>query len=116
MVPAPGTGAANPQATYFRQMTSALRNGDLDTARQAYASLVKNAPEGKTWDKDSDFAALGRALKSGDVDAAKQAITQMVRDARGGAHDGEPGTMPVPAPVNTSSTGGVAGGTLSVQA
>lgn len=116
MVPAPGTGSSNPQAPYMKQLTSALRSGDIDTAKQAYVNLVKNAPEGKTWDPDSDFAALGKALKSGDVDAAKQAFAQMVQDARGKGGDQPPSTMPVPSPLSTSSTGGVAGSTLNVQA
>ncbi|MED5619081.1 hypothetical protein [Ideonella sp. BN130291] len=100
-----------------KQMSQALSQGDLDGAKQAYATMLRNAPEGATWKPDSPFADLGKALRAGDIPAAQGAFTEMVQGARHRSPGTvpPPGTMPVP-PVATSSTGGVAGATLNVQA
>src|SRR5205085_1354305 len=59
------------QVHAFRQLGQALRAGDIDAAKQAYASVVRNAPEGASWNPDGPFAQLGKALADGDVDTAK---------------------------------------------
>jgi hypothetical protein len=102
-----------PEAAAFRQLGNALKQGDVDGAKQAYASIVKNAPDGATWNPGSPFAALGKSLMSGDVQGAQAAMQQMVQNARD-RH--ETSTDPVPTPVTASSTGGIAGSTLSVSA
>ena len=104
----------------FKDLTQSLKAGDVDGARQAYATLIKNAPAGGVYNKDSPFAQMGKALISGDVDAAKQAYANMIRGQAGrGKTDLPPvGDVP-PSPsdsVVTSSTGGSAGSTLNVVA
>lgn len=111
--PAAPTPGKYPEAAAFRQLNTALKQGDLDGAKQAYASIVKNAPDGATWNPDGPFASLGRSLRAGDVQGAQAAMQQMVQNARDRR---EGGTDPVPAPVTASSTGGIAGSTLSVSA
>lgn len=101
----------------MKQLSQALEQGDVGAAKQAYVSLVRNAPEGATWDPSSHFAELGKALRGGDVPGAQAAFAGMVQNVR----DQLPGTpppqntLPVP-PVAISSTGGAAGGTLNVTA
>jgi hypothetical protein len=100
-----------------KQLSQALSQGDLDGAKQAYVTMARNAPDGATWNPDGPFAHLGKALRAGDVEAAQTAFTEMVQAAR----DKSPGTVPPPStipvpPVVSSTTGGVAGGTLNVQA
>ncbi len=118
LTPAPGNGNARQQAATLQQLSSALKQGDMDAAKQAYVEMARNAPEGKTWSPDSPFATLGKALRAGDVGAAQAAVHDMVHNATGRSPGvvPPPSTLPVPPVVCTSSTGGVAGGTLSVQA
>jgi hypothetical protein len=114
---AAGTDRGQRLAT-LKEMSQALSEGDLGGAKQAYATMLRNAPESASWNPDSAFAHLGKALRAGDVAAAQTAFTEMVQ----GARNRSPGTVPPPAstipvpPVATSSTGGVAGATLNVQA
>jgi hypothetical protein len=101
-----------PELAALRQLGASLEQGDLEGAKQAYASVVKNAPDGATWNPDSPFASLGKALQAGDLQGAQSAMQQMVQAARD-RHQGSTGPVP---PVTASSTGGVAGSTLSVSA
>jgi hypothetical protein len=72
--------ARNPaEREAVRDLTQALRASDLPAARQAYASILKNAPEGATFPKGSSFADLGKALVKGDMPAAQDAFKDMVR-------------------------------------
>jgi DNA-binding FadR family transcriptional regulator len=113
-VSATGVGSTkHTEAAAFRQLNSSLQQGDLDDAKQAYAAIVKNAPSGVTWNPDGPFAALGKALQAGDVQGAQSAMQQMVQNAR---EKREGSTDPVPPVVTASSTGGIAGSTLSVSA
>ena len=98
----------------FAQLAQSLKAGDLDSAKQAYATLIRAAPEGATWNPDAPYAELGRALAGGDVAAAKTAFVDMLK-AQVNRHDGIAPTPPVVAPT-ASSTGGTAGGLLSVSA
>ena len=101
-----------------KALGQALRAEDLPAAREAYVSLVKQAPEGASFQPGSAFADLGKALVKGDVDGAKTAFTGMVK-----AQLGRPSTIPVQPPQVpaaqqpvVSSTGGSAGGTLNAVA
>ncbi len=99
----------------FAQMSKAMQSGDLSSAQAAYATLVQNAPPGATLQAGSPFAQLGKALLSGDMSAAQSAWSSMVQDRQGaGATTSPVDTGPVTA--ITSSTGGLAGSTLSVTA
>jgi hypothetical protein len=116
VVTTPGADRGQRLAT-VKQLSQALSQGDLEGAKQAYVSMARNAPDGATWNPDGPFAQLGKALRAGDVDAAQGAFTEMVQAAR----DRSPGTVPPPStipvpPVVSSTTGGIAGGTLNVQA
>jgi hypothetical protein len=79
------TVSATPSAerTQFAELAKSLRSGDLDAAKQAYANVVRNAPEGKTWPTGSPFADLGKALVRGDVDAARTAFASMCKGKTG---------------------------------
>lgn len=100
-------------------LTGALKNGDLDAAKQSYAAILKNAPDGASFTRGSPFAQLGKALLQGDLDAAKSAYATMVRNRLDGL-GGKPPPRPMPpesqGPVVTSSTGGSAGSVLNVSA
>lgn len=67
------------------QLGKALRQGDLDSAREAYKNILKNPPEGATWTAGSPFAQIGQALVKGDVATAKSVFTQALKDLRGGS-------------------------------
>jgi hypothetical protein len=84
--------AQGAQAKSIHDLTKAVRTGDLDGAKQAYADIVKAAPDGATLTRGGAFAQLGRALASGDLDSAKTIIVDAVKAARGNS------TMPVPLP------------------
>jgi hypothetical protein len=107
----------HPEALAFRQLNSALQSGDLPAARAAYGAMIKNAPDGVTWNPDSAFASLGKALVSGDMSAAQSAFQTMVDNAKSRITGQPPVSLPPETPpVAVSSTGGVAGSTLNVQA
>lgn len=91
----------SPERQAFRDLAKSLKAGDIDSAKQAYGSMIKNAPEGATWNPDSAFAQLGKALKSGDMTVAQEALVSMVR----GRTDG-PVSQPAP-PIIPPSTGGL---------
>lgn len=78
----PGTLIEKGQARNAHDLTKAVRTGDLEGAKQAYANIIKDAPEGATWPADSAFASLGKALATGHIGAAKAVLADAVRDAR----------------------------------
>lgn len=113
--PAPSTPSPLQQAR--RDLASSLRSSDLDGARQAYADIIRNRPEGSSWKPDSDFAQIGKALVQGDIEAAKSAAADAIKGKIGQ----QPGPLPEPVPVEStgsvpSSTGGAAGSVLNVVA
>ncbi|MBC7482576.1 MAG: hypothetical protein H7337_11915 [Rhizobacter sp.] len=86
----------------FGQLTKALKAEDLEGAKTAFKSMVKNAPDGATWNPDSAFAQLGKAIQSGDIDAAKSAYVSMVK-SRG---ERPPVETVKPIAVDTASSSG----------
>lgn len=96
----------------------ALRADDAQAARGAYAEMIRQAPDGAEWHKDSAFAALGKALLTQDLPAARQAYGDMIRNGLAAIRPQPPGgpTMPAPPAVSASSTGGVAGSLVNVSA
>ncbi len=116
-LPRPAVNAAFRESA--RDLAVALRQDDLAGAREAFAGLVKAAPEGAQWNPDSAYAAVGRALVKGDLAAAQEAAKaglQAWRDQRGdqkGPDLPTPVPQPMPAP---SSSGGTAGSVLNVVA
>jgi hypothetical protein len=108
--PAPANPAGR-QA--LKDLGASLKSGDLDGARQAYAQVVKNAPEGATWNPAGGFAEIGRALRAGDVEAARDAAKTALRDRRPDAAPPPSKADPAAAP---STTGGAAGTLLNVVA
>ena len=65
---------SSPERQATKAMAQALRAGDVDAARSAYADMIRLRPEGSTWQADSPFAQLGQALVKGDMDAARAAF------------------------------------------
>lgn len=108
-------GSAPPRRDAFVQLAQSLRSGDVDSAKQAYASLIRSAPEGATWDRDSAYAQLGRALHAGDAEGARQIFTDMLK-SRWNRHDDGVTTPVVPPSPTVSSSGGSAGAVLNVTA
>ncbi len=98
----------------LKDLAASLKSGDLEGARQAYVQVLKQAPEGATWNPDSGFAEVGRALKAGNVEAAREAAKAALIDRRPGASPVTPG-VPEPAAA-PSTTGGTAGTLLNVVA
>lgn len=97
-----------------KALVKSLRNDDLGGARQAYANIVKNAPEGATWPKGSAFADVGRALLLGDIPAARESFGEMLRNVADAVRPPPVSTDPTPMPAPAqSTTGGLAGSTLN---
>lgn len=92
----------SPERQAFRDLAKSLKAGDIDGARQAYESMMKNAADGVKWNSDSAFADLGKALKAGDMSAAREAFTSMVKGRTGG-----PVVLPTPPVASLSTPGGV---------
>ena len=97
-----GAGMWQQQRSSFNQLSSALTSGNLDAAKQAFASLSANKPAAT--DPNSPLGKLGAALRSGDVNAAQQAFSAL----RSGHHHHGSGTPPATAssPLATSGTVG----------
>lgn len=117
---APFAGArpqpANPEGRQaVKDLTVALKNGDLAAAKTAYAQMIRSAPEGTNWNTTGPVADVGRALVQGDVVAAKEiakAALQTLKPERPlSTTPGEPST-----PKTVSTTGGTAGTLLNVVA
>jgi DNA-binding FadR family transcriptional regulator len=127
----------------FKQLASALQDGDLAGAQKAFKALQQlqqsNQPGGQSSNGQQassgnnpiqdDFAALGKALNSGDLNAAQSAFSQLQSDmqaagpngASGGVHSAHHGhhhrhvssTPDSDGTTTTSSTGSQSGSTGS---
>jgi len=102
----------SPERQAFVDLAKSLRTGDLSAARQAYADVIRNAPEGASFKPGSSFAEVGKALLKGDVPAAQEAFQTMLRGASGKGG----GTAPQASTAVVSSTGGTAGSLLNAVA
>ena len=103
------------QREAFKALAQTLGAGDLAGARQAYAAVVRNAPDGASWNSQSPFAQLGRQLVAGDVPAARSTFAEMIK-GQVHRHDRSAPVVPPATPPTGSSTGGTAGGLLNVVA
>jgi TolA-binding protein len=111
--PALATPTRSPaQRDAFKALAQTLKSGDLDGAKQAYAAIVRNAPDGATWNSQSPFAQLGRQLVAGDMTGAQSTFTDMVNGQIQHRDRGAPVVPPVTPPTG-SSTGGTAGRLLN---
>jgi hypothetical protein len=77
------------RANDMQALGKALESGDLDAAKEAFASLQANAPKGPPPGGGSgdgkikaDFETLAKALADGDVDAAKTAFETLQKDLK----------------------------------
>lgn len=115
-VPAPQPGTGTPaQREAVKQLAKAFKSDDLAQAREAFAGLVKAAPDGATWNPDSAFASLGRALAAGDLPAAKEAAKEALTSLRSVKTPPQPGpTLPEPAGTNPQPAAGPSGTLLNV--
>jgi len=62
----------------FNALGSALKSGDLEAAKKAYAELQKNTPSQQGNSSNpmaADMETLGKALESGDLTAAQDAYS-----------------------------------------
>ena len=114
--PALATSTRSPeQRDAIKTFAQTLKSGDLDGAKQAYAAIVRNAPDGATWNSQSPFAQLGRQLVAGDVSGAQSTFAEMIK-GQIQHHDRSAPVDPPVTPPTGSSTGGTAGGLLNVVA
>jgi len=75
--------------TDFKDLADALKSGNLDEAKSAYADLTKNMPAAAQNDPNNPLAKVGQALQSGDLAAAQSALKSGMHAHRGhGGHRG----------------------------
>ena len=99
---------SNPMAQLkknFEDLGSALKSGNLDDAKKAFAQLQKNAPaqsEDSNNPLSSGIEKLKKALDSGDLEAAQEAYSVIQEKMSQGPPAGAPaGGPPQGAPVDT---------------
>ncbi|MCA6218736.1 hypothetical protein KGA65_19515 [Ideonella sp. B7] len=100
-------------AKEFHQLGKALRQGNLDAAKDAYKAILKNPPPNATWNPEGSFAQLGKALARGDMAQARSIATEAVKEIRSSRQSLPPMEDPVPAGAETMAT---TGSTLDVTA
>ncbi|MBJ6726680.1 hypothetical protein [Geomesophilobacter sediminis] len=121
----------------FSQLASALNNGDLSGAQQAFADLQNISGQGQNTANSSqtqsssatgsnsgnsgvknDFAALSQALQSGNLADAKSAFAKIQSDmkAQGGRHHHRGAGSNTDSQSTTNSTALLENSTISVSA
>jgi hypothetical protein len=75
-------GAWQQRKSDIKDMLAALKGGDLEGAKKAFASLVAKGAQPPA---NSPLAQIGKALQSGDLAAAQQAALAM-ESAHGARH------------------------------
>jgi hypothetical protein len=111
-----GTLIEKGQARNVHDLNKALRSGDLEGAKAAYANIVKDAPEGATWNPDSAFAQLGKALATGNLGAAKAVMVDALRDARSLTTQPVAPEQPMKSDSGTTGAVGAIGSTINLVA
>lgn len=106
----------------FQEISQALQSGDLDAAKQAYATLAENLPQSANWNPDGAFATLGKALNGGSLAAARGALAELSPTHRNSAAPTTTPSVPAPEPepplytppilVSPMATGSARTGTL----
>lgn len=87
----------------FKQLGQALKAGDVDAAKTAYAAVVKNAPRATAANPDGAFAQVGQALNQGDLAGAQDAFKSVLKNGVDAA------TQPIKVtnnPILVTGTGG----------
>lgn len=107
------SGSVADTAKQFHQLGKALRQGDLDAAKDAYKDILKNPPPNATWNPDGAFAQVGKALAQGDVQGAKAIAADAIKELRSGQRPLPPVSDPVPAGAESMAT---AAGSIDVMA
>ncbi len=77
------------RANDFQALAKALESGDLEAAKEAFASIQANAPKGPPPGEGSGrekikagFEALAEALESGNIEDAKAAFETLQKDMK----------------------------------
>ncbi len=77
----------------LKSLVDAIQSGDISTAQQAFAQMLKDSPKlaqavngtqsssSSNNAKLSAFQSLSAALKSGDLSSAQKALTSLLKDA-----------------------------------
>ncbi len=68
----------------FKALTSAIKSGDLNAAKTAYASIL--ADTGIQPPANSPLAAIGTALQTGDLKTAQQVLSAIPQGHHGHGH------------------------------
>jgi len=102
-----GAGMWQQQRQNFNQLSQALKSGNMDAAKQAFASLSSKSSNAS--DPNSPLGKLGQALQSGDIGAAQQAFAAL----KSGHHhhheasdQNTPASSATPTPLATSGSVG----------
>lgn len=106
--------ASSPVRQGVKDLAKALHAEDLTAAKEAYARIVRTAPEGTKWPHGSPFESLGRALHAGDIGAAKDVMASAFQALRAARQPSMP-VQPMP-PQSIAVDPGSPGATLSVVA
>ena len=91
------TSNADEFAQAFSDLATALKNGDLEAAQSAFATLQSLAPDKQTAQTgtdasssdasdqiNNDFVSLGDALQNGDLDSAQSLFATLLTDLQSG--------------------------------
>lgn len=97
------SGSVADTAKQFHQLGKALRQGDLDAAKDAYKDILKNPPPNATWNPDGAFAQVGKALAQGDVQSAKSIAADAIKELRASRQPLPPVSDPVPTGAESAS-------------
>lgn len=108
-----GSSSTATTAKEFHQLGKALRQGNLDAAKDAYKAILKNPPPNATWNPDGAFAQLGKALTKGDMAQARSIASDALKELRASRQTVPPMQDPVPTGAESMAT---TGGTLDVMA
>ena len=77
--------ASSPVRQGVKDLAKALHAEDLTAAKEAYARIVRTAPEGTKWPQGSTFESLGRALQA--FGLPDQITDETIAGAVGQAHE-----------------------------
>ena len=106
-----GASGWQQQRQAFQQLASALKSGDLDAAKTAFAAVAAKAPSAS--DPNSPLAQLGKALASGDIGAAQASFSAMRSSGRHHSHGPSAGSGSPSLALATSGSVGTAVNTLA---
>jgi len=86
------SGPSQTQRKDFEALQKALKSGNADQAKAAYAQLVKDSPASATSDPNSPLSKLGAQINSGDLTGAEKTLQSFGRGHHARGSSGSTGT------------------------